>query len=126
MLSTTLWDFGFLVCLVFLIPNKIRIMLLWYACAASVVLIDMNDQLLHVKIDCLGTSTSLSSFYATFVYGLHSRTTRKSLWLSLQGLGIAGSDPWMVLGDFNSYLSADDKQGGNLIKNHETEFVDCV
>lgn len=40
---------------------------------------------------------------------------------------IAGSDPWMVLGDFNSYLSADDKQGGNLIKNHETEdFVDCV
>lgn len=90
MLSTRLWDFGFLVCLVFLIPNKIRIMLLWYACAVSVVLIDTNDQLLHVKIDCLGTSTSN---YATFVYGLHSLTTRKSLWLSLHGLGIAGSDP---------------------------------
>lgn len=33
--------------------NKIRIMLLWNACVASVVLIDMTDQLLHVKIDCL-------------------------------------------------------------------------
>lgn len=66
-------------------------------------------------------------FWLLFFYGLHSVKTRKPLWTSLKGLGNGLVDPWIVLGDFNSYLSPDDKKGGNVIRNHETtDFEDCV
>lgn len=64
--------------------SKIRFLLLWNANVANVTLIDMNDQFMHVKIECNQTSVS---FFITFVYGLHSRNERKSLWESLIRLG---------------------------------------
>lgn len=103
---------------------KIRVILLWNNSVAAVNTIAMTDQLIHVKIDCTGTSTA---FFATFVYGLHSRTDRKPLWDSLIQLGANLMDPWIVMGDFNAYLSPDDKMGGNPVRNHEiTDFYDCV
>lgn len=89
-----------------------------------VSLIDMSDQIIHVKIECVHTKVT---FYATFVYGLHTRTDRKPLWSTITRHGQNMSDPWIVMGDFNNYLSPSDKQGGIPIRNHEiTDFEECV
>lgn len=104
--------------------NKIRVLLLWNTSVANVLLIEMTDQLIHVKIECVHTYVT---FYATFVYGLHTRSYRKPLWSTLTRLGENMLAPWIVMGDLNSYLSPADKQGGTLIRNHETtDFGECV
>ncbi|XP_074570567.1 uncharacterized protein LOC141827233 [Curcuma longa] len=61
----------------------------------------------------------LRSFFVTFVYGLHSIVTRRPLWDALVDLGDNITDAWMVMGDFNSYLSIDEKKGGSPVTNHE-------
>lgn len=103
---------------------KIRVLILWDARVAKITIIDMNDQLIHVRIESIRTAVS---FQATFVYGLHNRSYRKQLWSALNQLGANISEPWTVMSDFNSYISPDDKIGGNIIKNHEiTDFRECV
>lgn len=91
---------------------------------AHVNLIDMNDQLIHVKVDFINTHEVL---FATFVYGLHNRTDRKPLWGTLLRLSANIQIPWIVLGDFNTYLSPADKLGGNIIRNYEiSDFQECL
>lgn len=69
----------------------------------------------------------MTSFFATFVYGLHNRSDRKPLWDSLIRFGANLLDPWIVMGDFNAYLSSEDKMGCNPVRNHETtDFCECV
>lgn len=92
--------------------EKIRILLLWNATVVSVTLMDMSEQLIHVRVDCRRSS---SSFLATFVYGLHTKANRKPLWCFLNGMGRIIFEPWIVLGDFNSYLNPDDEQEGHLL-----------
>ena len=59
------------------------------------------------------------SFHATFVYGLHTIVDRRDLWDSLRMWCPSG--PWLVLGDFNSILSQDDKLNGNVVSMYEID-----
>lgn len=76
---------------------------------------------IHINISSL---VSQFSFTTTFVYGLHTIVARRDLWDSLWML--YPTCPWMVLADFNSILSQDDKQKGSAVSNYEiVDFNDC-
>lgn len=51
-------------------------------------------------------------FVATVVYASTNITERRELWDSLLRLSYNMNSPWIVLGDFNSILSSQERVGG--------------
>ncbi|KAJ6352955.1 hypothetical protein OIU76_002053 [Salix suchowensis] len=88
----------------------------------KVVFVDCSAQgVVHVVINSL---VSQVSFHATFVYGLYTIVDRRDLWASLRKWCPSG--PWLVLGDFYSILSQDDKLNGNAVSMYEIyDFYNC-
>ncbi|KAJ6352921.1 hypothetical protein OIU76_002023 [Salix suchowensis] len=84
-------------------------------------LVDCSSQGIHVVLHCL---VSHISFHVTFVYGLHTIVARRDLWVSLRRW--CPASPWMILGDFNSILSQDDKLNESVVSAYEiTDFHKC-
>lgn len=82
-----------------------------------------TTQLIHAFVTDI---TGQSQFFFTAVYGLHTIGDRKSLWSNLVLLANM-SCPWIVVGDFNSPLSTDDRVNGNPVTEAETiDFNDCI
>ncbi|KAJ6300776.1 hypothetical protein OIU76_021549 [Salix suchowensis] len=98
-----------------------RIVIFWNPSIVKVDFVDSSAQGVHVVISSL---MSQVSFHVTFVYGLHTIVDRRDLWDSLCLWG--PSDPWLVLGNFNSILSQDDKLNGNVVSMYEiNDFHNC-
>ena len=51
-------------------------------------------------------------FWLTVVYAKCKQILRRDLWQHLNNLTIPCNMPWIVLGDFNSILSSDERRGG--------------
>ncbi|KZV58768.1 hypothetical protein F511_13897 [Dorcoceras hygrometricum] len=102
-----------------------RILIFWNNATVGVDTLDMDDQLLHASIKCL---ISGRQFLLTCIYGLHSIQHRKPLWDKLKMVGQQQINlPWIILGDFNSVLTPDEKHGGLLVTNREIrDLSDCV
>jgi len=59
-----------------------------------------------------------------FAYGYNTISARRALWKDLKRW--CPSSPWIVLGDFNSILSQDDKHNGEHVSNYEvSDFREC-
>ncbi|KAJ6377597.1 hypothetical protein OIU76_026551 [Salix suchowensis] len=98
-----------------------RIVVFWNPSTVSVDMVSSSPQGLHV---CVRSLVSQISFHITFVYGLHTIVARRSLWDSLRAW--CPPSPWMILGDFNSLLSQDDKLNGSAVSMYETaDFHRC-
>ncbi|KAJ6377603.1 hypothetical protein OIU76_026557 [Salix suchowensis] len=95
--------------------SSARIVVFWNRSTASVDMVGSSSQGLHVLVRSLVSQVEL---HISFVYGLHTIVARRTLWDSLRDWCIPG--PWMVLGDFNSLLSQDDKLNGSAVSMYET------
>lgn len=73
------------------------------------VLVSNDDQQLTVS----QVSNVLPAFHSTLVYAKCTAAERQSLWFSLCLLHSQLDGPWLVAGDFNCVLNADEKLGGN-------------
>ncbi|XP_074560786.1 uncharacterized protein LOC141816966 [Curcuma longa] len=87
--------------------NHGRILLLWDLQKVDMDIIMTTKQYIHCHVRC---RISNRGFLVTYVYGLHSIVTRRPLWEALMDLGDNISNAWMLMGDFNSFLSIHDKQ----------------
>ncbi|XP_057452996.1 uncharacterized protein LOC130744851 [Lotus japonicus] len=85
------------------------IWVLWKSHEVQLQVLQAHRQFVHAQLTC-GVSTS--PFLVTFVYGSPQVATRNLLWTSLEDLGANANFPWMVIGDFNAILGADEKYGG--------------
>nr|XP_009789138.1 PREDICTED: uncharacterized protein LOC104236821 [Nicotiana sylvestris] len=66
-------------------------------------------------------------FYITVVYAFNTREERRSLWQHLESMSGGIKQPWLVTGDFNSVLLADDRIGGNPVTMCEVvDFQECI
>ncbi|XP_074305014.1 uncharacterized protein LOC141639943 [Silene latifolia] len=83
-----------------------RIWLLWIEDRFNVTVLEMTAQLIHLKVKDVLTS---SQFLVTYVYGFNKIEERAPLWNDL--IRLTATDPWIVLGDFNNVLKADEKIG---------------
>ncbi|KAJ6868614.1 hypothetical protein NC651_033634 [Populus alba x Populus x berolinensis] len=89
------------------VASTTRIILFWNRSTVNVVLFNFSAQVVHVLITCLESNYS---FTASFVYGFNTISLRRSLWDDLRRW--SPNTPWLVLGDFNSMLSQEDKHKG--------------
>lgn len=96
-------------------------LLIWDQLKVDVVVLDFQQQLIHCKVTYKITHIVVM---VTFVYGNQSIVARRPLWASLQRLSTGMDSPWLLLGDLNSMLSADEKQGGLPLTNyHIADFL---
>ncbi|KAJ6353313.1 hypothetical protein OIU76_002349 [Salix suchowensis] len=95
--------------------SSARIVVLWNPSTVSVDMVGSSSQGLHVLVRSLVSQVEL---HITFVYGLHTIVARRALWDSLRDW--CPLSPWMILGDFNSFLSQDDKLNGSAVSMYET------
>ncbi|XP_074271284.1 uncharacterized protein LOC141595214 [Silene latifolia] len=87
----------------------------------SVDIIEMDAQYIHTKVL---KKLNNNSFYVTFVYGFNKIEDKASLWQNLIRLNV--QDPWIVMGDFNAVMYANERLGG-LVKDEEmVPFQDTV
>lgn len=97
---------------------KGRIWVGWLSSEISVDIIEIAEQLIHLKIT---SKQNLMVFYCTVVYGLHTVEDRKSLWVQLMNLADELKDvPWIISGDFNVVLSSEDRINWVPVSDHET------
>ncbi|KAK8701867.1 hypothetical protein V6N13_020245 [Hibiscus sabdariffa] len=83
---------------------------LWL-CWFNVVSIDIlvnHFQFIHFRINCVADECSS---LATLIYASSNATKRKILWSHLGQLASTIHQPWLLFGDFNATLSADDRIG---------------
>jgi hypothetical protein len=101
--------------------NNARILVFWNPSTIKVELIDLTAQRLHVNISSL---VNQYTFVATFVYGYNTVIARRALLDDLQKW--SSNSPWIILGDFNSLLSQEDKHNGELVSSYEvSNFRTC-
>ncbi|KAK4266953.1 hypothetical protein QN277_023810 [Acacia crassicarpa] len=100
------------------------IWVLWNNDAFGITCLTSTTQLLHCQVT--DRSNNVMSI-VTFVYGETSQTGRLALWTSLRSLAANTTLPWLVLGDFNIYLSPNDKLGGaDPPWTSMQHFKDCI
>lgn len=100
------------------------ILLVWDDQKINLVVCEWHDQYVHCMATCKISHRLLA---ITFVYGQLSIIGRKPLWEGLQRIAVDMELPWLVLCDFNTYLSADDKCGGIPIMLYRVQLLDfCV
>jgi hypothetical protein len=103
------------------VAGTARVIVLWNPSTVHVDVLDSSSQFIHVSIRCL---SSHLTFAASFVYGYNTISGRRSLWDGLKSWASTG--PWLVLGDFNSTLSQDDKYNGEPVSSYEvSDFRAC-
>lgn len=93
-------------------------------CNIKVDYVTSNSQLLHCKFYDLQTNRE---FFVSVIYRETRARNRTILWEFLKCLASNMDIPWLVLGDFNSYLDPSDKEGGapSIMKTIQ-HFVDCI
>ncbi|XP_074309059.1 uncharacterized protein LOC141643690 [Silene latifolia] len=90
-----------------------QIWLLWKSAMVSVDVIEMDAQYIHTRVL---NKLNNDRFYATFVYGFNKIEDKAPLWQNLIRLNV--QDPWIVMGDFNAVMYANERLGG-LVKDEE-------
>ncbi|XP_074315490.1 uncharacterized protein LOC141651689 [Silene latifolia] len=90
-----------------------RIWVLWRDGRITLDVIDMEAQYIHTKIKVKHTN---QEFTATFIYGFNKIEERVPLWNALVRLTVNG--PWIVLGDFNNVMYANERLG-KLVRDDE-------
>ncbi|XP_008245302.1 PREDICTED: uncharacterized protein LOC103343425 [Prunus mume] len=94
--------------------------LLWNDNSISIQIIAHSSQSITTLVQ-LGTNWWL----LTVVYANPCPGIRKSLWAYFDGLAQASKLPWLILGDFNDIVCADEKSGCNFDSSGQN-FVDWI
>ncbi|XP_074301307.1 uncharacterized protein LOC141632685 [Silene latifolia] len=101
-----------------------RIWLLWNPSLFVVNILYITPQTIHSIITMRG---SQQKFCFTLVYGYNRAAERGELWKSLQWYRDCVHGPWVVGGDFNNVLHADDMLGGAVVSLADIKpFQDCL
>ena len=85
-----------------------RILILYDPLKIQLDTLEVLPQIIHCRVICKVSSVS---FLGSFVYGYHSIVARRGLWEHLMRLGESLSEPWLLMGDFNSVLRHEERLG---------------
>ena len=70
-----------------------------------------HNQFIHFKI----SAHNITQAWVTAVYANPNSIRRRELWHQLNCIASSMHDPWLVGGDFNSILYAEEKRGGSQL-----------
>ncbi|XP_061361919.1 uncharacterized protein LOC133305695, partial [Gastrolobium bilobum] len=97
--------------------------ILWDGNKVELDVLHTHYQFVHTRVKYLD---SKKVDLVTFVYGNPRRLERRLLWAELESVSTLITDPWLILGDFNSVLKAYEKVGGkdvcwdNMFEMHQS------
>lgn len=101
-----------------------RIIIIWNPDLVICEPLEILSQMIHCKIQ---DKTTSNSFICSLVYGASSLFERRDLWSSLISWGVNHVRPWILLGDFNSTLYPNERQGSlSPILAEREEFLSCA
>ncbi|KAJ1377585.1 Endonuclease/exonuclease/phosphatase superfamily [Sesbania bispinosa] len=83
--------------------------LLWKDEVCRVDIVKDHPQFIHARVSPVDGSVP---WFLTSIYASPRPAIREELWAQLQLLSTSILDPWVLMGDFNSYLSPEEKSGG--------------
>ncbi|KAK6793474.1 hypothetical protein RDI58_006927 [Solanum bulbocastanum] len=88
--------------------NKVRgrIWIVWNPNMVEFKRVESSVQYVHGMVDM---QQSGFKFLFTAVYGLHTIAIRSSLWEKVKQLSTHIRESWLIIGDFNSILTQEDK-----------------
>ncbi|XP_060170760.1 uncharacterized protein LOC132601709 [Lycium barbarum] len=92
--------------------NKGRIWLVWNPNTIMVQVLVSHAQFIHSFLKCC---TSSLSFHFSVVYGKHTIADRCEMWSELGDISSSQHGPWLIMGDFNSILNAEDRMNGSEV-----------
>lgn len=95
-----------------------RIVVLWDPSKVCIEQMEVSPQAIHCAVTCKVTTVF---FTVSFVYALHSIVSRRPLWYDLVDFGQRLNSPWLVVGDFNSVLSPDERCNGVPVSAYESK-----
>lgn len=84
--------------------------LFWKASIVSLEILESDPQFFYCRVD----EGQGKVWLVMLVYGSPSVTFRQLLWDSVRRIGMSCSNPWVLLGDFNAVLYADERSSGLL------------
>ncbi|CAN1128050.1 hypothetical protein LINPERHAP2_LOCUS4387 [Linum perenne] len=97
--------------------------LIWDPKLIAIDILEFGDQFIHAR----GRIGDGSCYFITAVYASPCATRRVLFWDVSKRLAVGLNAPWAVVGDFNSILSAEDKQGGApFSRARNKSFIDTV
>src|ERR1044071_3157786 len=94
-----------------------RILVLWDPSFYDLVVIEQSPQHMGCVLTCRATGLR---FGVCFVYGLHSVSSRRPLWLQLEHLVDNNQLPWLIQGDFNCVLNPNERLNCEPVRTYET------
>nr|TKS13554.1 hypothetical protein D5086_0000053070 [Populus alba] len=98
-----------------------RIVVFWNPETVKVEKLHFFAQGIHIMVTSL---VHQFCFTTTFVYGFDTITARRALWEDFRRWGM--KSPWLLLGDFNSILTQEEKHNGELVSTYEiADFRKC-
>ncbi|XP_019235172.1 PREDICTED: uncharacterized protein LOC109215545 [Nicotiana attenuata] len=104
-------------------PNG-RIWLCWKGSTVNVDVKQITSQMIHCH---LKDKNSEFQSDVTIVYGLHTIADRRDLWNQLRDISARTNDPWLIIGDFNSVLSVEDRiNWAPVHQNEVVNFKQCL
>lgn len=100
------------------------IWILWHEAVTTVTYIHSSTQFIHTKV---WNKRDNTEFWLTGVYAEPSPKERLPLWADLQCIATQCHGPWLLIGDFNAYMSCSDKHGGAQPNAAAMrQFHDCI
>ncbi|XP_059298114.1 uncharacterized protein LOC132050769 [Lycium ferocissimum] len=101
-----------------------RIWILWDTNKYQIHKLREEDQLIHCQVKGIREDFEC---LVTIIYGFNTGELRKTLWQSLRDIAQGISTPWMIAGDFNALLYAQDRLLGNPVQYAEIkDFSGCI
>lgn len=98
-----------------------RIWLQWDDSRRHIDCIHSTDQMLHCRVT---DAAGVFMFWMTAVYAHNQLNRRKTLWQDIVKIYTQQTGPWVLIGDFNNVLKAEDRIGGTAVT--ENEYIDIV
>ncbi|XP_019256569.1 PREDICTED: uncharacterized protein LOC109235000 [Nicotiana attenuata] len=100
---------------------------IWLLCDSSeidCIELERSSQIIHNSVYVRRLDMR---FTFTIVYGLHSVEDRRILWNEQTSLHSIQQGPWLIMGDYNTIRSGEDRPLGNLVQQMEIrDFNDLI
>lgn len=101
-----------------------RILIIWNPNLIECTPLSFSPQVIHCQVT---DKVASKKFICSFVYSFNTVAERADLWNSLISWGVNNNEHWILLGDFNSTLNAEDRLSGIPIANSDMDaFVSCT
>uniref|UniRef100_A0A803PTW6 Uncharacterized protein n=1 Tax=Cannabis sativa TaxID=3483 RepID=A0A803PTW6_CANSA len=82
-----------------------------------------SSQLFHCYVH---SNQQAGKFFVTLVYGFNDEQRRGELWADLEKLAKGIDEAWIMMGEFNEILNANERIGKKAQCTHSQRFRDCV